>query len=263
MLIVLSPAKTLDFSTPVAVKKTSTPLFLPQAAQLIEQLRTLSTSAIAELMSISDKLAARTAEYIAYWQQEPSDSAQTKPAVFAFQGDVYQGLQVSTFRAADLDFAQQHLRILSGLYGLLRPLDRIQPYRLEMGARLSNPQGTTLYAFWGDTIRLAVEQQLRELEGRDLENTTLLNLASQEYSKVLQVQLMTATVISPIFKDWHKGRYKIISFYAKKARGLLAAEAIKQRWTTLEAIKAFNGGGYCYNEGMSTVDQWVFTRKPQ
>jgi cytoplasmic iron level regulating protein YaaA (DUF328/UPF0246 family) len=186
----------------------------------------------------------------------PFTPANARQAVLAFNGDVYTGLAAPAFTAADFAFAQQHLRILSGLYGLLRPLDLIQPYRLEMGTRFANPRGKDLYSFWGDTITAALNQQLRELN-----TPVLVNLASGEYFKAVRPQALHARIVTPVFKDWKGDNYKIISFYAKKARGMMAAYIIRERITAVDALRDFSAGGYAFNPAMSAADEWVFTRR--
>ncbi len=254
MLVVISPAKNLDYETPAVTKKHSQPLFLDHAQQLIEQLRGLAPQDISSLMSISDKLGILNFDRFQRWSQ-PFDADNAKQALLAFNGDVYTGLQAESFSAADFTYAQQHLRILSGLYGLLRPLDLMQAYRLEMGTKFANSRGTNLYAFWGDIITEALNKQLQQLKSQ-----TLVNLASNEYFKSVKPKQLNAEVITPVFKDWKNDKYKIISFYAKKARGLMAAYIIQQRITDLEGLKGFDLAGYGYNEAMSSGSELVFTR---
>ncbi|RYZ87869.1 MAG: peroxide stress protein YaaA, partial [Moraxellaceae bacterium] len=179
-----------------------------------------------------------------------------KQALFAFQGDVYTGMQAETFSSKDIHFAQQHLRILSGLYGLLRPLDLMQAYRLEMGTSFHNARGKNLYEFWDDTITKAVNKQLKVLQ-----SSVVINLASHEYFSAIKPKLLKAEIITPVFKDQKNGQYKIISFFAKKARGMMAAYIIQKRITTPEAIKKFDTAGYCFDPALSTKQEWVFTRE--
>ncbi len=254
MLVVISPAKNLDYETPAATKMHSQPLFLDHAQQLIEQLRQLAPHDISSLMGISDKLGLLNFDRFQQWAQ-PFDADNAKQALLAFNGDVYTGLQAESFSAADFTYAQQHLRILSGLYGLLRPLDLMQAYRLEMGTKFANSRGANLYAFWGDIITEALNKQLQQLKSQ-----TLINLASNEYFKSVKPKQLNAEVITPVFKDWKNDKYKIISFYAKKARGLMAAYIIQQRITDLEGLKGFDLAGYGYNEAMSSAGELVFTR---
>jgi uncharacterized protein len=254
MLSVISPAKTLDFETPATTAIHSQPDYLEQSRQLIEILRDYSPQQLSELMGISDKLAGLNAARFAEWQP-PFTADNAKPAAQAFQGDVYVGLEATSFSDADNAFAQQHLRILSGLYGLLRPLDLIQPYRLEMGTRLANPAGKDLYAFWQDTLTQALDEAIAESGSR-----VLVNLASNEYFKAVDARRLAARVITPVFKDEKNGKYKIISFYAKKARGFMAAWMIRQRLDDPEQLKAFDVAGYAFNPAMSEGDTLVFTR---
>ncbi len=261
MLILLSPAKTLDFETPSPIATHSDPEFLEDTNILVEQLQQLSASELSALMKISDKLGALNASRYQTWQPS-SDLDYAKQAIFAFQGDVYQGLDVSSFSAEDCEFAQEHLRILSGLYGILRPLDLIQPYRLEMGTKLAKSQklealsAKTLYEFWTEKPTTAINQQLNQLN-----NQTIINLASNEYWKVVKSKSLKGKVVTPIFKDWKNGEYKVISFYAKKARGIMAAYIIKNRLEAVEQLKGFNEANYVFSEEMSDENNLVFTRK--
>ena len=254
MLSIISPAKTLDFDTPPSTGEYTQPDYLQQSRELVEILRNYSPQQLAELMGISDKLAGLNTARFAEWAP-PFDLDNAKQAAQAFQGDVYAGLEASTFDEEDNAFAQDHLRILSGLYGLLRPLDLIQPYRLEMGTRLPNAAGKDLYAFW--KVRLT-----RDLETAIAQSGSpvLVNLASNEYAKAIDTRRLSARIITPVFKDAKNGQYKIISFYAKKARGLMSAWLIRQRIDDPEAIKEFNVAGYRINPAMSEGDTLVFTR---
>ena len=254
MLMLISPAKSLDFESPAKTKISTTPEMLEHSQQLIDQLRALSPADVSELMSISDKLGVLNYERFLNWHT-PFDSENAKQAVLAFTGDVYTGMDANRFDSQDFKFAQQHLRILSGLYGLLRPLDLIQPYRLEMGTKFENPRGKNLYAFWGDHITDAVNTQLKKTN-----SNVLVNLASNEYFKSIKPKALNADIITPVFKDWKGDKYKIISFYAKKARGLMSAYIIKNRISDVADIKNFDSQGYAYNEAMSTAREWVFTR---
>jgi cytoplasmic iron level regulating protein YaaA (DUF328/UPF0246 family) len=254
MLLLISPAKTLDFATPAPTQTFSEGEFLGQAAQLISELRRLAPQDICTLMTISDALGALNFDRFANWQT-PFTVHNAKAALFAFQGDVYTGLQAETFSHADLVFAQQHLRILSGLYGLLRPLDLIQAYRLEMGTGFSNSRGKNLYEFWGDSLTHTLNRQLALLQ-----SPVVINLASQEYFRAVKPRLLQGDIITPVFKDWHKGQFKIISFFAKKARGSMSAYIIKNRIIEAEAIKGFDQDGYGFNADLSAAQEWVFTR---
>lgn len=254
MLSVISPAKTLDFETPATSAIHSQPDFLDHSQQLIDILRDYSPQQLSELMSISDKLAGLNAARFGEWQP-PFTPANAKPAAQAFQGDVYVGLEAASFSDDDNAFAQDHLRILSGLYGLLRPLDLIQPYRLEMGTRLPNPAGKDLYAFWRNTLAPALDQAIAASG-----SNVLVNLASNEYFKSIDAKRLGARIITPVFKDEKNGQFKIISFYAKKARGMMAAWMIRERLDDPQALTQFDAAGYAFNPAMSDADTLVFTR---
>ncbi|SER02307.1 hypothetical protein SAMN05421690_10064 [Nitrosomonas sp. Nm51] len=255
MIIVISPAKTLDFEAPAGTEKFTIPDFLDDSARLIDQLKKLEPDQIGRLMSISPKLAVLNSNRYFEWKR-PFNPDNAKQAVYAFKGDVYTGLDAESLDAQAVDFAQHHLRILSGLYGVLRPLDLIQPYRLEMGTQLTNQRGNNLYAFWGDSLTDAINRQLRE-QG----SNTLINLASQEYFKSINTRKLNAKVISPVFKDEKNGVYKIISFFAKKARGLMSRYIIQNNLMKPEDIKQFDAAGYTFNEAASNDDEWIFMRE--
>ncbi|WP_373185288.1 peroxide stress protein YaaA [Halopseudomonas sp.] len=255
MLMVISPAKTLDYDTPAVTDQASQPRFVEHSAELIEVLREKSPQEIAELMSLSDKLASLNVARYGSWEHE-STPRNSKQALLAFKGDVYTGLNAEDFDADDFAFAQQHLRMLSGLYGVLRPLDLMQPYRLEMGTRLPNSRGKDLYSFWGERISQWLNEDLAA-QG----DQVLLNLASQEYFGAVKPRVLNARVIDTVFKDQKNGQYKIISFYAKKARGLMARYVIKERITSPEQLKAFDLDGYYYHEASSGTDKLVFLRE--
>lgn len=262
MLILISPAKTLDFETPSKSSRFSQPAFLADTETLVEQLRTLSAAEISSLMKISIKLGELNAGRYQTWQPAFDDN-NAKQALLAFQGDVYQGLNADSFNQADFDFAQEHLRILSGLYGILRPLDLIQPYRLEMGtklahAKLKNLSASTLYDFWQDKLAQSINQQLNKLNQK-----IIVNLASNEYFKAVKPKILTGEIVTPVFKDWKNDKYKIISFYAKKARGMMSAYIIKNRIEKTEDLKNFNDGGYIFNKELSDDSNLVFTRDLQ
>ncbi len=254
MLMVISPAKTLDYETPPITERFTLPQHLDHSQQLIELLRDYSPAQISELMHLSDKLAALNVARYGSWTAEfTPDNA--KQALLAFKGDVYTGLNVDDFTDDDLLFAQQHLRMLSGLYGLLRPLDLMQPYRLEMGTKLVNPRGKDLYAFWGERISDWLNEALHE-QGDDV----LLNLASNEYFSSVKRKALNARVIDVDFKDMKNGQYKIISFYAKKARGLMARWVIKERIAKPEQLSAFDYEGYRFSADDSSANHLVFLR---
>ncbi|WP_097460524.1 peroxide stress protein YaaA [Mangrovitalea sediminis] len=253
MLIVISPAKTLDFESPLATEKHTQPAFLDDSCELIDQLKLLEPHQVSELMKISAKLGDLNAARFQQWQL-PFSLDNARQAILAFKGDVYTGLEAETFSDDDFAFAQQHLRILSGLYGLLKPLDLIQPYRLEMGTSFRNQRGKDLYAFWGERLTKALRSELAA------DDQVLINLASNEYFHSVQPKGLDARVITPQFRDWKNGQYKMISFYAKKARGMMSAYIIRHRVTDPEALKDFNAGGYYFSPEQSKGDTWVFLR---
>ena len=254
MLMVISPAKTLDYETPPATSRFTLPQYLDHSQALIEQLRELSPAQISELMHVSDKIGVLNAARFGSWTPAfTPDNA--KQALLAFKGDVYTGMHAEDFSQADFDYAQQHLRLLSGLYGLLRPLDLMQPYRLEMGTKLANARGKDLYAFWGTRISEWLNEALAE-QGDDV----LLNLASNEYFSAVKRSALNARVINTEFKDLKNGQYKIISFYAKKARGLMSRFVIQERINDPAALKHFDAQGYRFSAEQSKPDSLVFLR---
>ncbi|AMP00661.1 hypothetical protein CAter10_3112 [Collimonas arenae] len=255
MLIVLSPAKSLDYTTPSSTDSHTTPDFVDHSAELIEVLKQLSPAQIGSMMKISDPLAQLNTARFASWSKTFT-SDNSKQAIMAFNGDVYEGLNAATLNSAQLTYTQNHVRILSGLYGVLRPLDRMQPYRLEMGTSLVNPRGRNLYAFWGDTVTQALNQHLAKQKKR-----ALVNLASEEYFKVVRPAVLDAPIISPVFEDWKNGKYKIISFYAKRARGLMARYAALNKITDPEKLKGFDLDGYQYVPQDSDAGRWMFRRR--
>lgn len=255
MLMIISPAKTLDFDTPASTSSYSTPQFLSQSQTLIDTAKQLSPADISSLMKISDKLGVLNYERFHDWQT-PFTADNAKQAILAFKGDVYTGLAAESMNEADLQWANKHLAILSGLYGLLRPLDLMQAYRLEMGTKLENPVGKNLYEFWGSQITEAINEQLAAEE-----TPVLLNLASNEYYKVIQPKSIAANIITPIFKDEKNGQYKIISFYAKKARGLMARWIIDNRIHNPKDLVNFNVDGYFFDAEQSDAKQLVFLRE--
>jgi len=254
MLTLLSPAKSLDFETPPITKATTQPAMLDRSELLVGALRDLSAKNLSSLMGISEKLGALNHERFANWHT-PFTKSNARQAVIAFKGDVYRGLDIESFSADDFKFAQKHLRILSGLYGVLRPLDLIQPYRLEMGTRFQNENGKDLYAFWGNRISESLNDQLRSLK-----SGTVINLASIEYFKSVDTTALNADVVSPSFKDLKNGNYKIISFYAKKARGMMAAWIIQNRIEDERQLKDFAVSGYRYSSDFSEPGVPTFVR---
>jgi hypothetical protein len=262
MLAVISPAKTLDFTTVAPTRKHSVPVFLEESKKLIANLREQSPSDISSLMRISSKLADLNYQRYAEWKT-PFTAKNAKPAMLAFNGDVYMGLEANGYSERDFSWAQRHLRILSGLHGILKPLDLIQPYRLEMGTQLRTERGKDLYAFWGNKVTAALNCALREQTAQH-KQPILINLASNEYFNVLDTKSIDARIITPTFRDLKNGRYRFMSFFAKKARGLMSSYIVKNRVSTQKALKAFDWHGYYFSDELSRGDEWVFLRdKPQ
>ncbi len=253
MLIVLSPAKTLDLETPVTTKLSSTPDFLDRSGQLIDVLRRYSPAQISELMSISDTLAHLNVGRYASWS---ADAHEARQAIMAFNGDVYAGFDARSLKPAQLAYAQSHVRILSGLYGVLRPFDMIHPHRLEMGTRLETAAGKDLYAFWGESVTGALNGVVA---ANDAE--VLVNLASEEYFRSVKPKLLSVPVITPVFEDWKNGKYKVISFFAKRARGMMARYAAVKGITEAAKLKRFKVDGYAFDKKESDATHWVFRRK--
>lgn len=255
MLLLLSPAKSLDYDTPSTVTRPTTPQFVARSAELIDILRPKSAAQIARLMDISAPLAELNVARYRAWR--PRFTARnSKPALLAFNGDVYDGLNAATLNDTDLAWAQRHVAILSGLYGVLRPLDRMQPYRLEMGTALRNPRGKDLYAFWGDTLTT----HLNERVATDA-TPVIVNLASQEYFKAVHRKALKARVIDCVFEDWKNGQYKVISFFAKRARGLMARFAVHKRLVQPKGLEKFNLEAYAFDAAVSEPDRLVFRRR--
>lgn len=249
MLVVVSPAKKLDMNPATDVEPTR-PAFQPEAEELVSVAHRLTVGDLQKLMKISEPLAKLNAERFAEFGTMPQ-----KPAALAFAGDTYQGLEADSLEPDEMDWAQDHFRILSGLYGLLRPRDAIEPHRLEMGSRLKTARGKTLYDYWGDRIAKALNAQADAI-GTD----TLINCASQEYFGAVDAEALNLRVITPVFMEEKAGTPKVVSFYAKKARGAMARFVIQHRLTDPEALKAFDAGGYRYNDEMSDGDSFVFLR---
>ncbi len=255
MLVVISPAKNLDYETQAPTQTYTQPELLEHSQQLVKVCKQLTPADLSSLMKISDKLAGLNAARFAEWHPDFTlDNA--KQAVFAFNGDVYAGLDAASLTQSQIDYAQQHLRILSGLYGVLKPLDLMQAYRLEMGTKLKNERGDNLYQFWGEIITQTLNDQLAELS-----SDCLVNLASNEYFKSVKPKALNATLITPEFKDWKNGQYKIISFYAKKARGLMARYIIENQVKNKADLLKFDVAGYQYSDELSTAAKPVFTRR--
>ncbi|MFK8068241.1 MAG: peroxide stress protein YaaA [Gammaproteobacteria bacterium] len=252
MQIIISPAKTLDFVSEPKFADFTTPAFLEDSCQLMDELKQLGPDDLSSLMKISEKLGELNYDRNQNWQT-PFTPKNSKQCIYAFKGDVYTGLDAESLNKKDIQFAQKHLRVLSGLYGLLKPLDLIQAYRLEMGTRFTNHRGTNLYEFWGNKLTEAINNEFDK-------NSVLINLASNEYSKALKTKNIEAEIITPVFKDNKNGTYKLISFYAKKARGLMSRFIIENKIKDPEKIKNFNVEGYQFNSSLSKDNDWVFTR---
>lgn len=257
MLIVVSPAKTLDYESELPTGEFSLPELTEHSQQLIEVCRQLSPVDIASLMKVSDKIAGLNAARFEQWRPK-FDLDNSRQAIFAFKGDVYTGLDAATLGEETLEYAQSHLRMLSGLYGVLKPLDLMQPYRLEMGTKLANPRGSNLYQFWGDIITDKINLALNK-QGDNI----LVNLASNEYFKAVKPKAVDGTIVTPIFKDEKNGQFKVISFYAKKARGMMARYILQNRITTIDGLKDFDSDGYFFVADESSATELVFKRHEQ
>lgn len=255
MIILISPAKKLDFNKERQVNEEyTTPEFLDKSARLINELRKFSPKDLSVLMNVSDDLANLTFERYSQWKT-PFDPGNAKPALFAFQGDVYRSMDTKSFSGQDIDYAQDHLRILSGLYGLLRPLDLIQPYRLEMGIKFRPFGGKDLYEYWTETITAAINEELKKQKEK-----VVVNLASQEYFKAVNTSNLDGKVINPVFKEYRDNKYKVVGILAKKARGMMSRFIIRNKPEKAEDIKHFESGGYHYDDNLSSANEWVFTR---
>jgi cytoplasmic iron level regulating protein YaaA (DUF328/UPF0246 family) len=250
----MNSSKTLDFQQKARISKHTYPELIKDAAILVQELRKLSEPDFAKLMKVSEKLAKLNIERYANWQNRLKPS-HAKPALLAFKGDIYSGMDVENYKVKDFEFAQEHMRILSGLYGILRPLDLIQPYRLEMATKLVTAEGKNMYQFWGNKINESVRVLLkREKSG------VLVNLCSAEYFKAIKSNLLDTTVITPVFKEFKDGSYRFVTIYAKKARGLMCNYIIRNHLNRIEDLKLFNVAGYQFNAKISSDDKWVFTR---
>ena len=255
MLLLLSPAKKLDYDTPVHIEQHTQPLFVDRAAGLIKVLKKLSASEVSALMSLSPALAELNVSRYGAWTTKFTQH-NSRQAVLAFNGDVYEGLQAGSLSAARLEWAQEHVAILSGLYGVLRPLDLMQPYRLEMGTRLVTPKGKNLYEYWGSTIADYLNERLATQK-----TPIIVNLASEEYFKSVDQKVLKARVVQCVFQDWKNDAWKVISFHAKRARGLMARYAIEHKVSKPEGLQKFNVEGYAYDASASSTDKLVFRRK--
>ena len=254
MIILLSPAKTLDYDRSTINTPHSVPALLSKSKTLINSLKEKKPDEISNLMNISDKLASLNSDRYKSWKGLKKKTDNSKQAIFVFKGDVYQGLDIDSFEKSDIEYSQNHLRLLSGLYGLLKPLDIIEPYRLEMGTKLKTNKGKNLYEFWGQEILNEIAKDLKSIK-----SNTIINLASNEYFDSVKNIKKTSNVISPVFKDFSKGKYKIISFYAKKARGLMAAWILKNRIKEKQ-LNNFNSNGYYFSHEESSKNSPVFLR---
>lgn len=254
MLIVVSPAKTLDYETTPKTRVFTQPDYLQNSQELITRLNKLSSPEVSKLMSVSQKIADLNVGRFKTWNKKFTEK-NAKQSVLAFKGDVYTGLDAESFTSKDFSFAQKHLRVLSGLYGLLRPLDLMQPYRLEMGTKLDTRHGKNLYQFWGSTITEGLNKQLKKIKSE-----YLINLASNEYFKAVKPKELNAEIITPAFKEYKDGEYKMIGIYAKKARGLLSRYIILNQLKNPEEIKSFSEEGYKFNKTLSEGNTWVFSR---
>lgn len=255
MIYLLSPAKTLDYDSEIPSLRGTMPRFLDRSSELVDVMRGMSAADIEKLMGISAKLADLNVGRFREWKPDYG-KAEARQAIFAFKGGVYQGLAVEDWGKEDFAEAQKSLRILSGLYGVLRPLDLMMPYRLEMGKKVENPQGANLYQFWGSQLTESLNQELKG------STDAVVNLASNEYFSAIKAKQLVAPVLTPVFKDWKNGKLKVISFYAKKARGQMAAWAIRNKLTKPADLQRFTGGGYAYEPELSDEAQYVFTRDP-
>jgi cytoplasmic iron level regulating protein YaaA (DUF328/UPF0246 family) len=253
MIILMNSSKTLDFQKS-RISKHTIPEFLKDSEILVRKLRKLSESAFSKLMGVSEKLTKLNVERYANWHT-PFKMSNAKQALLAFKGDIYNGMETENYTPKDLEYAQKHLRILSGLHGILRPLDLIQPYRLEMATKLTTARGNNLYSFWGTQINGSLQALLKQ-EGSGL----VVNLCSAEYFKAIKPQLLDATVITPVFKEFRKGSYRIVAIYAKKARGFMCNYIIQNHLKRVEDIKSFNLEGYQFNKKISSNHDWIFTR---
>ncbi len=255
MLTVISPAKTLDFDTPTVTDAFTQPVHLTQSRKLVRRMRQLSGQELSSLMKVSGNIADLNQQRFKRWKT-PFKPENARQAIFAFKGDVYIGLDAYSMTTQNVDFAQDHLRILSGLYGVLRPLDLMQPYRLEMGIRIDTDVGNNLYQFWDARITKTLNQELKQSNAN-----TLINLASNEYFKAIKPKLLKAEVITPVFKDYTGGSYQVIGFFAKKARGLMTRYLIENEIDKPAELMNFSAQGYAYNAAMSNSHEWVFTRR--
>lgn len=254
MIIIVSPSKRLDFETKNTVSKHTVPSFLDKSAQLVEELRQISPSGLKVLMNVSEGIARLTYKWYSQWEA-PFNNENAHQALLTFKGDVYRSMDPESFSAEDLDFAHEHLRILSGLYGILRPLDLIQPYRLEMGTKLPIGRKIDLYEFWSASITSSINQDMKEQKEQ-----VLVNLASREYFDAVDTGKIGGKLVTPVFREYRNDKYKVIGILAKKARGMMTRYIIRNRLEEAEDIKSFNEHGYRYDDNLSTSVEWTFTR---
>ena len=254
MLVIISPSKTQDFSDSARPAAHSKPDLLPESSQLVKELQKMKPQSLAKLMDLSEKLADLNYERYQQWQT-PFTEDNAKQALFAFKGDVYTGIPVEEYSEAELAYAQEHLRILSGLYGLLRPLDLMQPYRLEMKIKLKNKRGADLYKFWGNRLTTALNDVLTQQK-----EPVLVNLASNEYYKAVQPKLIQGRIITPQFKEFKNGKYSTIALFAKRARGMMTDYILRNQLQDPEDLKGFDREGYHFSEPQSKGDEWAFVR---
>ena len=254
MIIILNSSKTLDFQSPPHISKYSVPEFCDDSKVLVDALRKLTLAGFAELMGVSEKLAVLNVDRYKNWQV-PHSTPAARQALLAFKGDIYAAIGVENYTTKEFNFAQKHLRILSGLYGILRPLDLIQPYRLEMATKLSTQRGKGMYEFWGNRINQALNAALKQEK-----SGTLINLASLEYFKAVKARLLKAKVVTPVFKEYRDSSYRVVAIYAKKARGLMCDYTIRNHLTRVDDLKSFDLDGYRYSAKLSSEAEWVFTR---
>ncbi len=254
MIILLNSSKTLNVEQPAPISKHTVPQFLNDCTLLVARLQKLSISDFSRLMGVSENLAVLNVKRYKNWQMSPKGS-KAKQALLAFKGDIYAAMDPDRYKLKDFNFAQKHLRILSGLYGVLRPLDLIQPYRLEMATKLATDRGQDMYQFWGNRIVTALNDLLKQEK-----SGVVINLASMEYFKTVISKLLEAEVITPVFKEYKDPAYRVVAVYSKKARGLMCDYIIQNRITRVEALKFFQSDGYRFALRLSTDKKWVFTR---
>ena len=254
MIILMNSSKTLDFEQPAHLSKHTVPEFLEDCEFLVNKLRKLSVSGFASLMGVSENLAKLNVRRYQNWRMSPGGS-DAKQALLAFKGDIYAAMDVDRYQMKTFEFAQKHLRILSGLYGVLRPLDLIQPYRLEMASKLATDRGKDLYGFWGTRINSSLNEMLKKEK-----SGVLVNLASAEYFKATKPKLLQADVITPVFKEYKEPSYRVVAIYAKKARGMMCDYILQNRITRVEDLQSFNLDGYRFASELSSQKDWVFTR---